>query len=53
MTTTSDQPVTNYEQYQLDMLLRRAHIREKNGKKQEASKIRDWVADFVARQEQK
>jgi len=53
MTTTSDQPVTNYEQHQLDMLLWQAHIHEKNGKKQEASKIRDWVADFVARQEQK
>ena len=46
MNTTSDQTMTDYEQHQLDMLLWQAHIHEKNGKKQEASEIRGWVADF-------
>jgi hypothetical protein len=51
MNIISDQPVADYEQHKLKMLLWQAHIHEKNGKKQEASKIREWVADFVARQE--
>jgi hypothetical protein len=33
------------------MLSWQAHIHEKNGQKQEASKIRKWVADFVGQQE--
>ena len=50
MTTTSDQLVTNYEQHQLEMLLWQAHIHEKNGKRQEAAKIREWVADLLSEQ---
>jgi hypothetical protein len=33
------------------MLLWQACIQEKNGEKQEASEIREWVADFVAPRE--
>jgi len=50
MNTTSDQPVTNYEQHQLKMLLWQAHIHEKSGNKQEASKITAWVSDFLRSQ---
>jgi hypothetical protein len=46
--TTTEQQVTDYEQHQLGMLLWQAHINEKNGKKQEASKIRAWVAVFLS-----
>jgi hypothetical protein len=51
MNTLSIQPVTDFEQqHQLEMLLWHAEIHERNGKKQEASKIRDWVADFLSSQ---
>lgn len=50
MNTTSEQTVTEYEQHQLEMLLWQAHIHEKNGKKQEGSQIREWVADFLSSQ---
>ena len=46
----SDQQVTDYEQHQLGMLLWQAHIHEKNGEKQQAAKIREWVADFLSEQ---
>jgi len=46
MNTISAQPRINYEEHQLEMLLWHAEIHERNGKKQEASKIRDWVGDF-------
>jgi hypothetical protein len=32
------------------MLLSEADVHEKNGKKQEATKIREWVADFPCEQ---
>jgi hypothetical protein len=51
MNETSDQTVTSDDQHRLRMLLWQAHIHEENGKKQEAAKIRGWVAHFVARQE--
>ena len=47
MYTLSADPEINYEQHQLEMLLWHAEIHEINGKKREASKIRDWVADFL------
>jgi hypothetical protein len=50
MDTTSVQTVTEYEQHQLEMLLWHAEIHEKDGKKLKASKIRDWVADFLSSQ---
>ena len=34
----------------LRMLLSEADVHEKNGKKQEATKIREWVADFLCEQ---
>ena len=52
MNTISDQPVADYEQHKLKMLLWQAHIHEKNGKKQEASEVREWVADFLNSQSQ-
>jgi hypothetical protein len=45
------QSVIEYEQHRLDMLLWQADVHEKNGQKQEASKIKEWVSHFVARQE--
>jgi hypothetical protein len=50
MNTTSAHPEINYEQHQLEMLLWHAKIHERDGKKQEASEIRDWVADFLSSQ---
>ena len=50
MNTTSADPGINYGQHQLEMLLWQAQIHEKSGKKQEASKIRAWVADFLGEQ---
>jgi hypothetical protein len=50
MNSTSDQSMTNYEQHHLDMLLWQAQVHERNGQKQEASKIRDWVDDFLRSQ---
>jgi hypothetical protein len=50
MNTISAQSQTDFEQHQLEMLLWHAKIRERDGKKQEASKIRDWVADFLSSQ---
>ena len=52
MYTLSADPEINYEQHQLEMLLWHAKIYEKSGKKQEASKIREWVAHFVSQPEQ-
>jgi hypothetical protein len=51
MDTISAQPRIDFERHRLDMLLWHAEIHERNGKKQEASKIRQWVAHFVAREE--
>jgi hypothetical protein len=51
MNTISIHPVTDFEQqHQLEMLRWQAEIHERNGKKPEASKIRDWVADFLSSQ---
>jgi hypothetical protein len=51
MTTISVQAMTDLEsQHQLEMLLWHAAIHERNGKKQEASEIRDWIADFLSSQ---
>jgi hypothetical protein len=51
MNTISVQSMTDLEpQHQLEMLLWHAEMHERNGKKQEASKIRDWVADFLSSQ---
>jgi hypothetical protein len=50
MITTSDQTVVDDTQHRLEMLLWQARIHEKNGKKQEASKIREWVAGFLSSQ---
>jgi hypothetical protein len=50
MDTISAQPLTDFEQHQLEMLRWHAEIHERNGKKQEASKIRTWVADFLGSQ---
>jgi hypothetical protein len=44
MSTTSCHKVT------LGMLLREADVHEKNGKRQEATKIRWWVADLLSEQ---
>jgi hypothetical protein len=44
MSTTSCHTVT------LGMLLREADVHEKNGKRQEAAKIRGWVADLLSEQ---
>ena len=44
MNTTGCHTVT------LRMLLREADIHEKNGKRQEAAKIRAWVADLLSEQ---
>jgi hypothetical protein len=51
MITTSEQTVAEYEQHQLDMLVWQADVHERNGRNQEASKIKEWVSHFVARQE--
>ena len=48
MNTISDHTVTDYKYHQLKMLLWQAAVHEKNGKKQEASKIRAWVAGFLS-----
>jgi hypothetical protein len=40
MNTTSEQTVAEYQQHQLDMLLRQADVYERNGRKQEAFEIR-------------
>jgi hypothetical protein len=48
MNTINAHPEINYEQHQLEMLLWHAKIHEKNGQKQEASNIREWVATFAA-----
>jgi hypothetical protein len=40
MITTNEPKVTEYEQHQLDMLLRQADVYERNGRKQEAFEIR-------------
>ena len=50
MITTSDQTVADDMQHRLEMLLWQARIHEENGKKQEASKIRQWVARFLSSQ---
>jgi hypothetical protein len=50
MITTSDQTVADDTQHRLEMLLWQARIHEENGKKQEASKIRQWVAGFLSSQ---
>jgi hypothetical protein len=50
MDTISAQPMTDFEQHRLEMLLWQAEIQEKNGNKQKASKIRDWVGDFLSAQ---
>src|ERR1043166_6847594 len=50
MITTSDQTVAGDMQHRLEMLLWQARIHEENGKKQEASKIRQWVAGFFSSQ---
>jgi hypothetical protein len=42
--------MTDFEQHRLEMLLWQAEIHQRNGKKQEASKIRDWVRDFLSAQ---
>src|SRR5215510_12690604 len=34
----------------LGMLLREADVHEKNGKRQEATKIKEWVADLLSEQ---
>jgi len=44
MNTTSAHAVT------VEMLLWQADVQEKNGKRQEAAKIREWVADFLSEQ---
>jgi len=44
MNTTSCHTVT------LRMLLREADVHEKNGKREEATKIRGWVADLLSEQ---
>jgi hypothetical protein len=44
MNTTSCQTVT------LGVLLWEADVHEKNGKRQEAAKIRTWVADLLTEQ---
>jgi hypothetical protein len=49
MNTISDQKVIDYKYHQLMMLLWQAAAHEKNGKKQEAFKIRAWVAGFLSR----
>jgi hypothetical protein len=50
MNTINAQPLTDFEQHQVEMLLWHAEIHERSGKKQEASEIRDWVADFLSPQ---
>jgi len=50
MNTISVRPDAHYEQHHLEMLLWHAEIHERNGKKQEAFRIRDWVADFLSAQ---
>jgi hypothetical protein len=50
MNTISAQSGTDFEHHQLEMLLWHAETYERNGKKQEASEIRDWVADFLSSQ---
>jgi hypothetical protein len=47
MYTTSEQTVAEHEQHRLDMLLWQADVHERDGRKQEALKIRAWVADFL------
>jgi hypothetical protein len=47
MNTTTDQAVADDRQHRLQMLLWQARIHEENGKKREASKIREWVAGFL------
>jgi hypothetical protein len=44
MDTTSCQAIT------IGMLLREADVHEKNGKRQEAAKIRGWVAELLSEQ---
>jgi hypothetical protein len=44
MNTTSAHAVT------VEMLLLEADVQEKNGRRQEAAKIREWVADFLNKQ---
>ena len=53
MNSTEDQTVTSDDQHRLRMLLWQAVMHQQNGEEQEAAEIREWVADFVARQEQK
>jgi hypothetical protein len=50
MNIVSTQPLSDFEQHQLEMLLWHAQIHERNGKKQEASQVMDWVADFLSPQ---
>jgi hypothetical protein len=50
MDTISVQSATDFEQHQLEMLRWHAEIHERNGNEQEASKIRDWVDDFLSSQ---
>jgi prophage antirepressor-like protein len=53
MDTISAQSQTDFEQHQLEMLLWHAEIHQRNGKKHEASKIRDWVAGFLRPESEK
>jgi hypothetical protein len=48
MNTISDHAVIDYKYRQLKMLLWQAAVHEKNGKEQEASKIKAWVAGFLS-----
>jgi hypothetical protein len=50
MNATSARTMTECERHELHMLLWQANFHETNGKKQEASKIRAWVADFLSAQ---
>jgi hypothetical protein len=50
MNITSEQPVAEDEEHQLDMLLWQADVHERDGKKEEAFEIRAWVTDFLSSQ---
>ena len=41
---------TSFDTVTVEMLLWEADIHEKNGKRQEAAKIRAWVADLLSEQ---
>ena len=50
MNTTSDKKMMSDDKHRLEMLLWQADVYEKNGKRQEAAKIRGLVAELLSEQ---